>query len=110
MAGEIELSDGNFKKEILDHKGVAVVDFFATWCGPCKAFAPTFREFAAQAPEGVTVGRADVDQCPQAAAQQGIMSVPTIAFFKDGEVVDKLVGSQPKAALLEKVKALAAKA
>jgi len=109
MAGEIELSDENFEQQILKHQGVAVVDFFATWCGPCKAFAPAFREFAAEAPEGVVVGKADVDQCPQTAAQHGIMSVPTIAFFKDGEVVDRLVGAQRKAALLDKVKALAAR-
>ena len=106
MAGEIELTDGNFEQQILKHKGVAVVDFFATWCGPCKMFAPTFREFAAEAPAGVAVGRADVDQCPQAAAQQGVMSVPTVAFFKNGEMVERLVGGQSKAALLEKVKSL----
>ena len=109
MAAEIELTDENFDKEILKHKGLAVVDFFATWCGPCKMFAPTFREFAAEAPAGVAVGRADVDRCPQAAAQHGVMSVPTIAFFKDGAAVDKLVGAQRKAALLEKVQALAAR-
>jgi len=107
MAAEIELTDQSFEKEVLKHKGLAVVDFFATWCGPCKLFAPTFREFAAEAPEGVAVGRADVDQCPQAAAQHGVMSVPTVAFFKDGELVDRLVGAQRKAALLEKVQALA---
>jgi thioredoxin 1 len=109
MATEVELTDGNFEAQILRHKGVAVVDFYATWCGPCKAFGPTFKEFAAEAPEGVVAGKADVDKCPQAAAQQGIMSVPTVAFFRDGEVVDKLVGAQRKAALLDKVKALAAK-
>ncbi len=106
MAGEVELNDSNFEQQVLKHKGVAVVDFYATWCGPCKAFAPTFKEFAAEAPAGVVAGKADVDKCPQAAAQQGIMSVPTIAFFKDGEVVDKLVGAQRKSALLERVKAL----
>ena len=107
MAGEIELSDENFEQQILKHQGVAVVDFFATWCGPCKAFAPAFREFAAEAPEGVVVGKADVDQCPQTAAQHGIMSVPTIAFFKDGEVVGKLIGVQDKATLLKKIQSLA---
>lgn len=106
MAGEIELTDANFKKEILDHQGVAVVDFFATWCGPCKAFAPVFKDFAASAPEGVAVGRADVDQCPQAAVQNSIMSVPTVVFFKDGEALDRVIGPQRKADLLAKVKAL----
>ena len=107
MAAEIELTDETFESEILKHDGVAVVDFFATWCGPCKAFEPTFAEFAADAPEGVKVARADVDKCPNAAGSNGIMSVPTIAFFKGGELVDKLVGAQSKSALTEKAGALA---
>ncbi|MHC4914679.1 MAG: thioredoxin [Planctomycetota bacterium] len=106
MAAEIELTDDNFESEILKHDGVAVVDFFATWCGPCKAFAPTFAEFAAEAPESVKVAKADVDKCPTAAGSNGVMSVPTIAFFKGGAVVDKLIGAQSKAALTEKVQAL----
>lgn len=109
MAGEIELTDSNFEQEVMKHKGVAVVDFFATWCGPCKAFAPAFKEFAAEAPAGVVAGKANIDGCERIAAQLGIMSVPTIVFFKDGEVVDKVVGAQRKAALLEKVKALSGK-
>ncbi len=107
MANEIDLTDENFESEILKHDGVAVVDFHATWCGPCKAFAPTFAEFASEAPEGVKAGKADVDQCPQTAAANGVMSVPTIAFFKGGELVDKLVGAQSKSALTEKAGALA---
>jgi thioredoxin 1 len=106
MAAEIELTDENFESEILKHDGVAVVDFFATWCGPCKAFEPTFAEFAADAPEGVKVARADVDKCPNAAGSNGIMSVPTIAFFKGGQAAERLIGVQSKAALLEKVQAL----
>ena len=107
MAEEIELTDESFEAEILKHDGVAVVDFSADWCGPCKAFAPTFAEFAAEAPAGVKVARADVDKCAQSAAANGVMSVPTIAFFRGGEMADKLVGIQTKAALIEKVQALA---
>ncbi len=107
MAEEIELTDENFESEILKHGGVAVVDFSADWCGPCKAFDPILAEFAAEAPEGVKVARADVDKCAQSAAANGVMSVPTIAFFKGGEMADKLVGIQSKAALIEKVQALA---
>jgi len=106
MAAEIDLTDESFDAEVLKFDGVAVVDFFGTWCGPCKAFAPAFAEFASEAPEGVKVGKADVDQCQQAAAANGIMSVPTVAFYKGGELVEKLVGAQPKAALIEKVQAL----
>lgn len=106
MAAEIDLTDDSFEAEILKHDGVAVVDFFGTWCGPCKAFAPAYAEFAAEAPEGVKVAKADVDQCPNTAAANGVMSVPTVAFFKGGKVVEKLVGAQSKAALLEKVQAL----
>jgi len=106
MAEEIDLTDDSFDAEILKHDGVAVVDFFGACCGPCKAFEPTFAEFAAEAPEGIKVGRADVDQCPNTAAANGVMSVPTVAFFKGGEMVDKLVGAQSKSALLEKVQSL----
>jgi len=106
MAKEIELTDDNFDAEILKHPGVAVVDFFATWCGPCRAFAPTYADFARQAPEGVKVAKADVDQCPEAATAQGIMSVPTVVIFKGGTPVEKLLGAQPKAALLEKAQKL----
>jgi thioredoxin 1 len=106
VAEEIELTDESFESEIVKHDGVAVVDFFGSWCGPCKAFAPTFAEFAGEVPEGVKVAKADVDKCQQAAASAGVMSVPTIAFFKGGEIVEKLVGAQPKAALLEKLQAL----
>ncbi len=106
MVEEIELTDDNFESEILKHDGVAVVDFYGEWCGPCKAFAPTLAEFASEAPEGVKVGKADVDKCPQSAAANGVMSVPTVAFFKGGEMVDKLVGQQSKATLVEKVQAL----
>jgi thioredoxin 1 len=106
MAAEIELTDQNFESEITKHEGVAVVDFFTNWCAPCKVFAPTLAEFAAEAPEGVKVGRADVDKCPQAAGAHGVMSVPTIAFFKGGEMVDRLVGVQSKDVLVEKVQGL----
>jgi thioredoxin 1 len=106
MAAEIEVNDGNFQQEIAAHKGVAVVDFFGTWCGPCRAFAPAFASFAAEAPAGVKVAKADVDQSEQSAAANGIMSVPTVVFFKDGKAVDKVVGGQSKAFLLDKVQKL----
>jgi len=107
MAEEIELTDENFEAEILKHQGLAVVDFFATWCGPCKTFAPVFAEFAAEAPEGVKVGTADVDKCAGVAGQNGVMSVPTVAIFKNGEMVERMVGAQSKSTLVEKVQALA---
>lgn len=107
MGKEIELTDATFITEIQNHKGVAVVDFSASWCGPCKAFAPAFAEFAAAAPAGVKVAKADVDQCPQAAAANGVMSVPTVAFFKDGEAVDRMVGVQRKDVLLAKAAEIA---
>ncbi|GEM_PF-229133 len=105
----IELDEDRFRALILEHKGVAVVDFFASWCGPCKTFAPIFTEFAGEAPEGVVVAKADVDRCPQAATQQGIMSVPTVVFFRDGKEISRLVGVQRKATLIDRVNALTAK-
>lgn len=107
MAGAITINDDNFVQEILTHVGIALVDFGATWCGPCQALAPTIEELAGEwADKGVKIGKCDVDEAPDLAAQFGIMSVPTIVFFKDGEKVETLLGNQPKTALTEKIESL----
>ena len=83
-----------------------VIDFWATWCGPCRLVAPIISELA-EAYEGkVIVGKCDVEENEDLAAEFGIRNIPTILFFKNGEVVDKLIGAQPKAKLDEKIKAL----
>ena len=83
-----------------------VVDFWATWCGPCRMMAPIIEELANEYDGKVVVGKCDVEECEELAAEFGIRNIPTILFFKDGDVVDKIVGAQPKAKLVEKIKTL----
>ena len=78
-----------------------VVDFWATWCGPCRMLAPVISELAKEYDGRITVGKCDVEDNDELAAEFGIRNIPTILFFKNGEVVDKLIGAQPKAKLQE---------
>ena len=105
MADLTMLTDENFASEIKKHKGVAVVDFFGEWCGPCKVFAPTFEAFAAAHPE-VKCAKAEVGGAPGAASELGIMAVPTIAFFKDGKPAGTLTGAVAQDALEDELKKL----
>ena len=83
-----------------------VVDFWATWCGPCRMIAPIIEELAADFDGQIVVGKCDVEENDDLAAEFGIRNIPTILFFKNGEIVDNLIGAQPKAKLEEKFKAL----
>ena len=84
-----------------------VVDFWATWCGPCRMVAPIIEELAGTYYDGqIVVGKCDVEENDDLAAEFGIRNIPTILFFKNGEVVDKIIGAQPKAKIEEKFKAL----
>ena len=83
-----------------------VVDFWATWCGPCRMIAPIIEELAADFDGQIVVGKCDVEENDDLAAEFGIRNIPTILFFKNGEVVDKIIGAQPKAKIEEKFKAL----
>lgn len=83
-----------------------VIDFWATWCGPCRMVAPVIEELAAQYDGKVVVGKCDVEENEDLAVEFGIRNIPTILFFKNGQNVDKLVGAQPKAKIEEKIQAL----
>lgn len=100
-----EFTDSNFQAEALDKPGVAVVDFWAEWCGPCKAITPIIEQLSEEYDGKVTVGKLNVDDNPEIAMQYGIRSIPTILLLKNGEVVDKTVGLTTKQALAEKIEA-----
>ena len=88
------VTDANFEELVLKSDKPVMVDFGATWCGPCKALAPVVEQIA-------EVAKADVDECPESSAQFRIRNGPTVLFFKNGQVVDKSVGAVPKATLTE---------
>lgn len=95
----IVLNEQNFDE--VTSKGVVLVDFWATWCGPCKMMAPNVDEIATDYEGKVTVGKVDVDECSSLAARFGIMSIPTLIVFKDGEKKDVLVGYRLKMQIAE---------
>lgn len=100
-----EFTDANFD-ELLSSNKVVVADFWATWCGPCKAMGPSIDELAVEYEGKALIGKVDVEENNDLAEKYAIRSVPTLIFFKDGEMVDKVVGLQPKAAIEAKIKDL----
>jgi len=102
----LHMSSEDFKKIVEGGSGAAVVDFWATWCGPCKMLGPTIEELADELEGQAVVGKVDVDENRDLASQFGVMSIPTVIFFKDGKEVSRLVGVQSKEKLLETVKNL----
>ena len=89
-------TDANFQAEVMESELPVLVDFWASWCAPCRMLAPMIEELAGQYEGSVKVGKLDVDANPEAARAHGIRSIPSVLIFKDGEVVNTLVGVQPK--------------
>jgi thioredoxin 1 len=98
------LQDATFEKEVLKSDIPVLVDFWAVWCGPCKAIAPTVEELAKQYKGKVKVAKMDVDEHQQVPQQYGIRSIPTLLVFKGGRVVDTIVGAVPKSKLEDSLK------
>lgn len=101
----LEFTDANFQKEVLDSDKLSVIDFWAEWCGPCRAIGPVIEELSREYSGKVNVGKVNVDNNPQISINYGITSIPAILFVKGGKVVDKLVGAQPKANFVKKIEA-----
>ena len=100
-----EFTEANFQAEVLDSDKLTVVDFWAEWCGPCRAIGPVIEELATEYAETVKIGKVNVDNNPNVSVNYGITSIPAILFIKDGKVVDKQIGAVPKSKLEEKIKA-----
>lgn len=99
-----ELNDKNFENEVLKSDKVAVVDFFATWCGPCKVMSPIIDEIAEENPENIIVGKVDVDENPELSEKYGIMSIPTIVIFSGGEIKKTFLGVTNKEDIMNELK------
>ncbi len=102
----ISVNDSNFEETVLQAELPVLVDFWAEWCGPCKMMLPIIEEVSKEYEGKINVVKVDVDSSPATAARFGIRNIPTILFFKNGEVVDKQVGAAPKTSLVEKIKAV----
>ena len=101
----LEITDSNFQEILAEGKPV-VMDFWAPWCGPCKMVGPIIDELATEYEGKVIIGKCDVDENGDVAAEYGKRNIPTVLFFKNGELVDKQVGSAPKSAYVAKIEAI----
>ena len=100
MANTVNVTDDTFSQDVLNSSKTVVVDFWATWCGPCKMVAPVLDEIAGENAAKITVAKLDIDQNPSTARDYQVMSIPTMIVFQDGKPVKQIVGAKPKAALL----------
>lgn len=104
MAGAVlEFTEANFNQEVLNSPTPALVDMWAAWCSPCRILAPVVEELAGKYQGKVKMGKLNVDDYPQVAAQHRIMNIPTLLLFKNGKEVDRIVGVQPKEELVRRI-------
>ncbi|HEV8533445.1 MAG TPA: thioredoxin [Methylomirabilota bacterium] len=103
----LHLDEASFDAEVGKHKELLMVDFWAEWCAPCRAIAPTLEELATDSQGTVSLAKVNVDDSPALAARYGIRSIPTILFMKEGKVVDQVIGAVPKSQLKKKLDSLA---
>jgi thioredoxin 1 len=99
----LQFTDSNFQTEVISSDKLSVIDFWAEWCGPCRAIGPVIEELSKEYDGKVKVGKVNVDENPQISMNYGITSIPAILFVKGGKVVDKLVGAQPKGNFVKKI-------
>src|ERR671933_2607399 len=108
MSSAMAVTDQTFEQEVEKQPGITVVDFWATWCGPCRMIAPILDQLASEYPGKVRVAKLDVDTNIKTATRFNVRSIPMLLFFKDGKVVDQIVGAQPRANIEAKLKQHAA--
>ncbi len=101
----LEFTDANFQAEVLDSDQLSVIDFWAEWCGPCRAIGPVIEELSKEYEGKVKIGKVNVDVNPQTSMNYGITSIPAILFVKGGKIVDKQIGAVPKSVLDKKIQA-----
>ena len=106
-AATVHLTEQNFDEALAAQTGVMMVDFWAEWCGPCRAVSPVLASLARESEGRVTLAKVNVDEHPGLAARYGIRSIPTILFVKQGKVADQVIGAVPRAKIKEKLDALA---
>jgi thioredoxin 1 len=99
----VELTDSSFETEVLKSTLPVLIDFWAIWCGPCRMVSPIVEEIAGEYAGKLKVGKVDVDSNPATAMQYGIRSIPTLLLFKDGQVIEQIVGAVPKRVIVDKL-------